>query len=251
MSCHDIVPVSAEAAFKDGNYLLAATIAEAKNSAAALSFAARARIADAVTRKESCIECLQKAEATAEAAIRSASTTAAKSVQAEAYVQLAIAIGFRARLMSAMDAQAESLPEKGRAAIDKALEFDPVNPWALAALGGWHLEIVRRAGPVLAETLYGANEHEGLDNFRRAIKQDPANFLLRYQFALSILALDFEEHRVEAIGMLTWNDQDAPTDAVAKFTRARARQLTQLLFQDSKDQVEATVREFQGYPPKD
>src|SRR5262245_42926569 len=121
------IPERAQAAFNAGRFLTAAMLAENAGSADALAFAARARIADAVTREaHGCMSCIVRAEASAEAAIKTDPNLA------EAHVQLAIATGLRGRLLDTMEAQSEGLIEKSRAAIDRALELEPKNVWALA-----------------------------------------------------------------------------------------------------------------------
>jgi hypothetical protein len=252
------IPSSATDAFRDGKYLIAAEIAETRGNPKALAFAARARIADAITREDGiCRDCLVKAEATAQAAI---GTTTSQNcglftrnhpgagAMAEAYVQFAIAIGFRGRLLGTLDAQSEGLAEKGRAAIDRALELDPLNAWARASLGGWHLEIVHRAGSILASILYGANEEEGLANFRAGMAGDPGSLLLHYHYALSILALDAERFRSEALDMLQTGSKDKRTDALLAFTRKRAERLIETLKTGNLDEIAALVRHYQGYP---
>ncbi len=236
------VPQTAQTAYADGKFIAAASVAEAEGSADALAFAARARIADAIMRDDLCLDCLIKAEALAQAAI------SRDPNQAEGYVQLAIAIGFRGRLVSTLDAQSEGLAEKGRAAIDRARELDPLNSWARASLGGWHLEIVHRAGSILASVLYGANEEEGLSNFRAAIKGDPGSLLLHYHFALSILALDDKRFRDEALATLEAGLKDPRADTMTAFTRKRAFTLIEKLKGGSQDDIETLVRHYQGYP---
>jgi tetratricopeptide (TPR) repeat protein len=240
------VPARAHEAFADGRFILAATLCEAEASAEALAFAARARIADAITRDDDvCLDCLVHAEQTAKAAI------ARDPNLAEAYVQLAIAIGFRGRLVSAFLAQADGLAESGRAAIDKALELDPANIWARASLGGWHLEIVSRAGPFLARTLYDANEEDGLKFFHEALAADLGSLVVHYHFALSILALDAERFRAEAEKSLADGAKDPRADALTLFTRTRAENLRALLKSGSDGEISALVRKYQGYPPGD
>jgi hypothetical protein len=236
------VPQTAKAAYADGKFIVAASVAETEGSADALAFAARARIADAIMREDLCLDCLVKAEATAQAAI------SRDPSQAEGYVQLAIAIGFRGRLVSTMDAQAEGLAEKGRAAIDRARELDPTNAWARASLGGWHLEIVHRAGSILASVLYGANEEEGLANFRTALDEDPGSLLLHYHYALSILALDEARFRDEALATLEAGMKDARADTMMAFTRKRAFALIEKLKSGRADDIERLVHHYQGYP---
>jgi tetratricopeptide (TPR) repeat protein len=237
------IPDTARAAFADGRFLIAAELAEAEGSADSLAFAARAHIADAITRDAGlCGECLLHAEATAQAAVNRDPNLA------EGYIQLAVAIGFRGRLIDAVGAQSEGLAEKGRAAIDRALELDPGNSWARASLGGWHLEIVHRAGRILAAVLYDAREEEGLLNFRKALAANPGFLLIHYHFALSILALDPERFRKEALEALLAGDGDPRADALTAFTRRRADKLIEVLKSGSADAIAALVRRYQGYP---
>lgn len=236
------VPQTALAAYGDGKFIIAATIAESEGSPDALAFAARARIADAIMRDDLCYDCLVKAQATAQSAI------AQDPNLAEGYVQLAIAIGFRGRLVSTFEAQSEGLAEKGRAAIDRALELAPRNSWARASLGGWHLEIVHRAGSILAAVVYGANEEDGLKNFRAALAEDRGSLLLHYHYALSILALDTERFRDEALETLQTGYKDSRTDALIAFTRKRTDRLLETLKTGSVADIEALVRRYQGYP---
>lgn len=238
------VPASAQRAFARGDFFRAAQVAEASNSASALAFAARAHTADAVMRDTPCEQCLLDAVAAAEAAIKRDPSLA------EGYVQLAVAIGFRGRLLGAVEAQSEGLAEKGRAAIDRALELDPLNLWARASLGGWHLEVVRRAGPILAKTMYGAREADGLQNFRAALTKAPANSVLHFHYALSILALDQDRFRKDALAALHLAEWTSATDELTRHTSHRAYQLRKALKARSDDEVEALVRKFQGYPPE-
>lgn len=238
------VPAAAQRAFAQGNYLLAANIAEGTSSATALAFAARARTADAITRDTPCMPCLVDAEAAAASAIKSDPNLA------EGYVQLAVAIGFRGRLLGAVEAQSEGLAEKGRAAIDRALELDPLNVWARASLGGWHLEVVRRAGPFLASTMYGASEREGLKVFRAALAEAPAIAILHFHYALSILALDADRFHGEALIALETAEQMKVTDALTRSTRDRAVKLMDALQRGTPEEIEMLVRKFQGYPPE-
>jgi hypothetical protein len=239
------VPPKAEAAYIAGDYVNAANLAESDGSAEALAFAARARIADAIMRDGTyCKPCLETAETIAQSAIDR------DPKFAEGYIQLAIALGFRGRLIPLMEAKTERLPERGREAIDKALKLAPRNPWALAADGAWNLEIVSRAGPVLADVTYGAGRSDGLTSFREALKADPGNLLLHFHFALAILTLDLDKHRTEATAALEAAYKDPRADSLTRFTRKRTDELKKLLDSGSPADIEALVRKFQGYPPE-
>lgn len=246
-AAHADIPLKAREAFQAGNFVNAANIAESDGSAEALAFAARARIADTVTRDRTlCEPCLKTAETIAQRAIDE------NPKAAEGYIQLAVALGLRGRVIPLFEAKEERLPERGREAIDKALELVPQNPWALAARGAWHLEIVRRGGPILADMTYGASRSEGLKFFREALAADPGNLLLHFHFALSILALDPDDYKTEAERSLEQGFKDSRADALTRFTRKRAIELQELLKKSGDDrEIKVLVRKFQGYPPED
>jgi len=237
------IPAEALRVFNDGQFVKAAKIAEATGDADALAFAARARIAFAVTRNHAfCLPCLEQAEATARQAIKR------DPALAEGYVQYAIAIGFRGRLMSVVDAQAEGLPEKGRDAIKTALKLDPSDNWARASLGAWHLEVVHRAGRVLGSLMYGASEEEGAKNFRQALTVERHNLILHLHFALSTLAIDVERYRAEASRALDQGLKDSRTDALTRQMRGLVEELQAGLRTLDDVAIAKLVHKLQGYP---
>lgn len=237
------VPPSAQQAYDAGQFDKAVALAQADGSGEALAFAARAAVAQAVSPEVGlCAACVQTAESLA----RNAITQDAKF--ADGYVQLAIALGLRGRLISLMSARSEEIPEKARAAVDTALQLDPNDVWARATLGAWHLEIVHRAGPILADLTYGAEEDEGVKNFRAALKIDPTRLVVNFQFALCLLALDTQRFRLDAAKALDEGSKDTRQDALTQLMRVRLVKLRALLSTGSEAEVEALVKRYQGYP---
>jgi len=242
-AAHAQIPDKALRAFDDGHFVAAAEIAEAAGDADALAFAARARIADAVTRDHIfCLPCLVHAEATARQAINRDPN------YSEGYVQYAVAIGFRGRLISIDAAQAEGLPEKGRDAIRKALELDPSNNWARAACNAWNLEVVHRAGRIIGSLMYGASEEDGVTSFRQALAADADNLILHLHFALSILAVDVEKYRADAAHSLEQGLKDHRTDALTRQMRGLVLELQRALHTQSDEEIARLVHKLQGYP---
>ena len=236
------LPAEAVAAYRAGNYDEAVRRAEDSATAPALAFAARASIADAITRPEGfCIDCLKAAKALAHRAM------GLDPANVEAHLQEAIALGFLGRIMGVQAARREGLAEKVRAMLDRALALDPGNPWAEASLGAWHLEIVTQAGPLLASLLYGAGEQDGLTLYRGALRKAPDEPMLRYQFALALLARDTARHGTEARQALQHLQAAPASDALARFAAARAVLLLQAMDADDRTALLALVRMFQGY----
>lgn len=235
------VPRAAETAYHAGNYERAVALCNADGSAAALAFAARSIIADAITRPAGfCETCLRQAIATADQAIaRDASLV-------EGYLQKSVAIGFRGRVIGVSQARTEGLADEVRHLLDRAMELDPGNVWARASLGAWHLEIVHHAGSVLASLMYGASEPEGLQLFRQALADDPKNALLQMNFALSLLAMDDEELVPEARRALEAARTIESKDYLVRYAQAQARELLEALDRGDRDRVNRLVVQFQG-----
>lgn len=236
------VPPEALNVFHAGHFAKSAQIAEAEASAPSLAFAARALIAEAVTRSGGfCLPCLSEAEALAQQAI----ALDAKNV--EGHLQRAIAMGFRGRVIGVMQARSEDLPEKAHDSLTKALELDPHSLWAQASLGAWNLEIVHHAGPVLAAISYGATRSRGLDLYRQALARNSSNVVLHVHFALSILALDQKSFQDEAQAALAAALSVPTGDALALYSQNQARELSRALQSEGPDALASLVRRFQGY----
>jgi tetratricopeptide (TPR) repeat protein len=236
------IPPAALNAFHAGQFAKSSSIAETEASAPSLAFAARARIADALTHSDGvCTPCLLDAQTLAERAI------ALNPNLIEGHIQYAVAIGFRGRDLGIVEAQSQRLAEKARRSLDKALELDRENTWALASLGAWHLEIVHHAGPILAEIAYGASRSRGLELYRRALNADPSNIILHVHFALSILALDQDDFHEEALEALTAAINVPTNDALNMFNQNQARQLVESLQSSDPRKIAPLVRRFQGF----
>ncbi len=236
------IPPRALNAYHAGHFLRAAQLAEAERSPPSLAFAAQALIADAITRPDGfCAPCLVQAETL---------TGRAASMHPgliEAWLQHAIALGFRGRVIGLSEARAGNLAEKARDSLDHALALDPSNVWARASLGAWHLEIVHHAGPILAELSYGASRSQGLKLYREALADAPQNAILHFHFALSLLALDPDRLTPEAHSALEDAITVDTTDALTLFTQDQARQLLRALQENNEAATAALVRRFQGY----
>jgi hypothetical protein len=135
---------------------------EDSHTAEGLAIAARAALADAMTRPEPCLSCLQRAEEDARRAI------ALDGRLADCHVWLATSLGYEARIQGVMRASWSNSPAQAKEQLDAALAIDPANAYALAALGGWHVEIVRVGGAFLASKVYDASLEKSLALFDRA-----------------------------------------------------------------------------------
>jgi len=229
------------ALYAKGDYAAAIKAGEAARDARGFALAARAAMADAVLRPDPCLPCLQQAETLARNAV------AADPKLADAQVWLAVALGYQARIQGIVRARLRDLPGQAKSALDAAIADDPANPYAVSALGGWHIEVVKGGGPFLARHLYGASVAEAMALFDRAVKLSPGNLAVRYQIALSLAGFDPETYRGRIASELDAAIRAAPATSYERAMQARATDLKALQTR-ARPAFDAKVRQYQGYP---
>lgn len=172
--------------FAKGDFREAADLARQVGDAPSLAFAARCLLAEVIAAPlgEASVKQVKEAEKVARAAL------VLDPDNIEANVQMAGALGLRARKMGGFAAHIRGFGKKAKIYIDAAFALAPRDPWVLSTKGAWHLEIVRRAGARPASWLYDASREIGLTSFEDALKIDPENISIRHQFALMLLSFD-------------------------------------------------------------
>ena len=228
--------------YAEGHYQDAMRAGEDSHTAEGLAIAARAALADAMTKPESCLSCLKRAEEDARRSI------ALDGRLADGHVWLATSLGYEARLEGVVHAGWNNSPAQAKAQLDAALAADPSNPYALAALGGWNTEVVRVGGGFLAAKIYDASLEKGMALFDRAGRAAPHNVAIRYQIALSLAGFDQARYRARIEDELSAAIEGPPQTAYEKFVAARAQELLNLMKRGDVDAFEAKLRVFQGYP---
>jgi tetratricopeptide (TPR) repeat protein len=225
-----------------GKYQQAIEAGVAQNTADGFVLAARAELAQELTRPEPCLECLKRAEKFARRAI------AADPKIPEGHTYLAITLGYEARIVGIVNARLNGYAEEAKRELDSALAIDPGNPWARAALAGWNIEIVRNGGATLANLMYGATLNAGLGDFAAAFKTQSNNPVLRFQYALTMSRFDLDTYRNEIEDSLKRAASGKVATANDALTRSRAGVLLGLLQKGDMDTYLALVRHYQGYP---
>lgn len=224
-----------------GDYAGAMREGDAQNTGAALAEAARAAIADAQLRDTPCLECLQRAENFARRAV------ALDARNADALVLLAVSLGLEARIVGMVRAKLNRYPEQAKEALENAVKLAPSDGAALAAMGAWHIEVVRNGG-ILGSVMYGAKIETGKGFFRQGIAADPGNLVLPYQFALSLAGYDAAGNRGEIAHLLAAAAGGTPRTAYETALKARAGELAQVLKGGNLRAFAALVKKYQGYP---
>jgi hypothetical protein len=172
-----------------GSFLEAARVGEAAGSAAGRRLAVRALLARCLTASDPA----ERARLLVRVLDQARAVLAEDSGSVEARLQLATAIGLRARTLGLGQALREGLAPQGRRLIEEALASDPRHPWAHALLGGWHFEVLRRGGAAGA-LAFGAREREGLLAFETAMALAPEDPVIALQAAGALLAHDAARH---------------------------------------------------------
>ncbi len=243
-----LMPVSTWAATSDeifavyarGDYEQAVRLGEASHTAPGLATAARAVLADAVLRDMPCLPCLERAEALSRQAV------AADPHHAFGQVWLAVSLGYQARITGAVKARIKNAPAQSKAALDTAVADDPKNAFAVSALGGWHIEVVRGGGATMARLFYGARETTALSLFDRSVTLAPGNVAVRYQIGLSLAGFDAQKYHARIESELKAAVAAVPATAYEKRIHARAQELLGLLNQ--REAFDLRVRKYQGFP---
>jgi hypothetical protein len=230
------------AAYAKGSYDQAARAGEASHTAPGLAIAARAVLADEVLRDAPCMDCLKHAEDLARQAI------AIDPHHAYGQIWLAVALGYQARVTGVVRARLKDAPGQSKTALDMAVQDDPKNAFAVSALGGWNMEVVRGGGATLARMLYGATESQALSLFDRAVKLAPGNVAVHYQIALSLIGYDEEKYHARIVTELRAAVAGDAATAYEKKIQDRANDLLGLVNRGPQDALAAMVRKYQGYP---
>jgi hypothetical protein len=227
--------------YAEGDYAAAIKAGEAAHDAYGYALAARAALAEAALRDDPCFDCLLRAEGFARQAI------AADPHFADGQVWLAAALGYEIRIKGIVWGRVHDYPAEAKAALDAGVADDPANPFGVSALGGWHVEIVKAAGPFVARHVFGASLGEAISLFDRAVKLAPGNVAVRYQIALSLAGLDREAWRGRIAAELDAAMHAKAATAYERAMQDRAAELKALL-PANRAEFDAKVHKLQGYP---
>ena len=230
------------AIYASGDYTGAEQAGVAAHSAEGYAIAARAAMAEAILKPSPCLECLKKAESFARQAV------AADPRYPDGQIWLAVSLGYQARIIGVVKARMADAPEQSKAALDAALQSDPKNPFAVSSMGGWHIEIVKGGGSLMARLLYGASESKALQYFDDAARLAPENVAVRYQIGLSLAGFDPDKYRARIQSEWTAAIHAMPETAYEKAMQERASRMLALLEKGDHAGLVAMVRQYQGYP---
>ena len=228
---------SARALYDEGRWMEAADAGQAEGDVEGLTLAARALVASCLLR--TCGEAiLPRMERAADLAGRAIAVDPDNAV--EARLQLASALGVRARAIGSRRALDEGLPGRAKAIAEEALQLNPEEPWADAFLAVWHIEAARRAG--LFAGVIGADRDDGLKHAETVLKAARPDPVIGAQIALA-LAADNPRRNAEPLReALRFAAGRAPRDAFEQAMSDRVARLSELLAGADAEAVRAYAR---------
>ncbi len=127
----------------------------------------------------------------------------ADSSNPETHYQSAHALGRYSQTIGAMTALRRGYGGRIREFLEATLARDSLHAEAHLALGGWHADIVDRAGRMMARITYGANRGEATTHFERAVELLPDSRLALLEYALRMPLLRGREGRELQREMMT------------------------------------------------
>jgi hypothetical protein len=146
----------------------------------------------------------------------------------QAHLRLAVALGYIGE-GDPIDAHLNGTAHQGKALLDRALALAPDSAWAHGLLGVWHLRVVKHAGALLAERLYGANLEQGRAQCAEAASLAPEILAVRFGCAIALLEADPRRYAEEAVETLDTVAKLPADDAAAQLIRGDARRRLDVL----------------------
>lgn len=206
-----------------GKYEQAAAISGIEQTPDLLAFKARAMLASGICGNgQPSAELLVKAEKFARAAL------ARDANHVEAQLQLAITLSLKARPLSNRAAMKTGYGEDARELALKALSTEPSNPYANGFLAVWHIEVVRRGGPIGSRVM-GASVKKARKYYEIAEASASGDAALHWQYARALAALNSKKYRKEIASTLAKATSATVDNHVEKTMAERANKLQQML----------------------
>ena len=233
---------SPRALYISGHYNAAIRAGLAQHDGEGLTEAARAALAKARLGNSPCLSCLKLAESYARAAV------AADPKSALARVYLAATLGYEARIIGIIEAEAKGFASEAEDNLKIALKFHPHNGFALAAMGGWNIGVVAGGGAILADLMYGASTDDGIAYYHKAFAADPTSIVPHFEYVLSLSSLDRARYAPQIEKALEFVVHGTPHTAYEKIMQAQGRHLLSLWQAAQWSAYQQLVRHIQGYP---
>ncbi len=226
------------ASFRDGKWQAAITQGRAEATPASLVLAGRSQLVLAA------YEARDKATALAQVATAERDFDAALAKapnNADAQIQKAVAIGYRAKLT-----RSPGLGKDARKRFEAVKAAHPDMALAWAAVAGWHGGAIATLGSFMAGALMGAKAGEVDTGFAQALKLDPTNPVHHMFYAMTLLDLD-KANAPRAAAALQGIGQLPARDGYEALARAQGVQLAAALKTGDAAAAQVLARRMQAF----
>ena len=222
---------SAKTLYVRGAFEAAASTAAALETANGYALAAQALLVNALFLKEGGprLEALRQAHDLAKAGLE------IDPDHIDSHLQAAGALGLQARVKNS-----GQLARDARVHLRSILELDGDHALALAALGGWHGEVLQRVGRILGKIFYGASRKSVLENFDRAIRLRPDLPSLRVGYAKALLSFP-SRYRPQAATLLKEALALSPPDKLEAMSQVYGRLILESLETNDKKRLKVLL----------
>lgn len=178
-------------AFDQGHYDRAADLCEEVASADAYGVGAQALLAALiVANSESDPDTLNRVDRLVDRALE------IEPQHDAARLQKAVSLSMRTRGMSRLDVWNSGYAQTARELAQSVLDDDPDNMYADGFLSIWNIEAVRIGGRFGA-SFVGASLKAGHQHYKQAVRLNPDDVGLHWQYARALTLLDARKYRVE------------------------------------------------------
>ena len=226
-------------AFAEGRYADAASVIENSSTPESLAFAARSRLAEAMSASDHIppANLIEEAELLARAALSE------NPQHIEARLQLAIALSLKTRPMSNRQAMRTGDGEEAKRLVESVLEDDKANTYAHGFLSVWHIEVRRRGGAIGA-SIMGASVKKARRHYQSAIAIAPDEASVHWQYARALTALNAKKFRTEIETALQAATDCNTNSSLEGVMQERAHDLKAALQTSKRSDVERLAAEM-------
>lgn len=158
----------------------------------------------------------------------------------DAYVNYAIGLAFEAKRLGS-----RRLAANARRLMEDAASRFPQSGYAIGALGGWHASVSEQG--LLARSVLGASRDSARHAFLKALRLEPDNFAVNYQYVRFLAAGDERDRREAATAVQRVTAAFSPDDRFEAMLAQRARVIAAALVSGDAKATAAALEESEPF----
>lgn len=135
---------------------------------------------------------------------------------ANAHYFQAYALGRYSQGISVLNALAQGLGGKIKAALETALELEPKHAEAHSALGAYHAEVVDKVGALVGKLTFGASKESAVKHFESALQLAPDSAIACIEYANALVMLSGQSKMDQVVKFYEKAAATTPVDAMER-----------------------------------